>query len=164
MNVKITRIESEVIMGKRTLVKYASERDSQVAVKRIHTYAMQPQRKHWGTAVRPAKAIRIDGMSRTQVENSALETGITKEGLILLNQRCCDTCLNNKGEHIKFTKASHHLQGLTAQNATVKVFDPTTGITTVYNERNRLYQKIFDSFSYKVVITMTTENWVKRNK
>jgi hypothetical protein len=151
-------------MSKRTLVKYASERDVTAVPKRIHTYAMQPQLEHWGTAIRPAKAIRIDGMSRTQVENSALESGITKEGLVHLNQRCCDTCLNNKGEHIVFTKASHHLQGLTAQNATVSVFDPETGITTVYNKKNRLYQKIFDGFSYKVVISMTTENWVKRLK
>jgi hypothetical protein len=150
-------------MSKRRLVKYASERDSQVAVKRIHTYAMQPQVDAWGTAVRPAKALRIDGMSRTQALNSALRHGITKEGLVTYNKVACETCLNNKGEHIEFTKAGHHVKGCTDQDATVTVTHPD-GTVQVFNKKNRLYQKIFDGFSYKVVISMTTENWVKRLK
>jgi hypothetical protein len=150
-------------MGKRRLVRFASERSDDKAVKRVHTYAMQPQAATWGTAVRPAKAIRIDGMSRTQVLNSALCTGITKEALMLLNEKACETCLNNRGEHITFTKAGHHVKGCTDQDGTVTVTH-SDGSTQVFNKKNRLYQKIFDGLSYKVVITMTTENWVKRLK
>ena len=147
-------------MGKRTLVRYASERSDAVAVKRVVTNAYQSDRSDHGVKV----SFNLNNYSsRTQVLNTALENHrMTKEVLEVLNTKTWGTFVNNKGEAIKHETLQKHLSGMNTQGRHIHV-TTRDGVKTTYR-KGMFKANEYKLVSYHSIITIDGGQWVKRLK